>query len=299
MAESKVNDILVFLSVVETGSFASAGRAFGLSRSTAGKAVSRLEDRYGLRLLNRTTRAISMTEEGQRLYKQGLAIQAAIADADVSMAGGEGIPKGTLRIAAPDALGRRLLMPVVRQFQQDWPEVRFEISFSDTLRHIIKDGFDLAVRIGVTSPDTSLISRTLMTDRPVLCASPSYLEGRKTPSRIDHLSTHDLLQFSSVGQRQVWVLQDATEFWSNAPGQVTLRLDNAEALREAALAGMGIALLPSILVKDDLAAGALVRILPDVATGEVPIVALYPHKRFLEPRVRRFIDMLAANMPGH
>ena len=299
MAESKVNDILVFLSVVETGSFASAGRAFGLSRSTAGKAVSRLEDRYGLRLLNRTTRAISMTEEGQRLYKQGLAIQAAIADADVSMAGGEGIPKGTLRIAAPDALGRRLLMPVVRQFQQDWPEVRFEISFSDTLRHIIKDGFDLAVRIGVTSPDTSLISRTLMTDRPVLCASPSYLEGRKTPSRIDHLSTHDLLQFSSVGQRQVWVLQDATEFWSNAPGQVTLRLDNAEALREAALAGMGIALLPSTLVKEDLAAGALVRILPDVSTGEVPIVALYPHKRFLEPRVRRFIDMLAANMPGH
>tara|TARA_R110000764_G_scaffold110653_2_gene197319 strand:- start:25627 stop:26526 length:900 start_codon:yes stop_codon:yes gene_type:complete len=299
MAESKVNDILVFLSVVETGSFASAGRAFGLSRSTAGKAVSRLEDRYGLRLLNRTTRAISMTEEGQRLYKQGLAIQTAIADADMSMAGGEGIPKGTLRIAAPDALGRRLLMPVVRQFQQDWPEVRFEISFSDTLRHIIKDGFDLAVRIGVTSPDTSLISRTLMTDRPVLCASPSYLEGRKTPSRIDHLSTHDLLQFSSVGQRQVWVLQDATEFWSNAPGQVTLRLDNAEALREAALAGMGIALLPSTLVKEDLAAGALVRILPDVSTGEVPIVALYPHKRFLEPRVRRFIDMLAANMPGH
>lgn len=130
MAESKVNDILVFLAVVETGSFASAGRAFGLSRSTAGKAVSRLEDRYGLRLLNRTTRAISMTEEGQRLYKQGLAIQAAIADADLSMAGGEGIPKGTLRIAAPDAFGRRLLMPVVRQFQQDWPEVRFEISFS-------------------------------------------------------------------------------------------------------------------------------------------------------------------------
>lgn len=299
MAESKVNDILVFLSVVETGSFASAGRAFGLSRSTAGKAVSRLEDRYGLRLLNRTTRAISMTEEGQRLYKQGLAIQAAIADADLSMAGGEGIPRGTLRIAAPDALGRRLLMPVVRQFQQDWPEVRFEISFSDTLRHIIKEGFDLAVRIGVTSPDTSLISRTLMTDRPVLCASPSYLEGRETPNRIDHLSTHDLLQFSSVGQRQVWVLQDATEFWSNAPGQVTLRLDNAEALREAALAGMGIALLPSILVKNDLAAGALVRILPEVATGEVPIVALYPHKRFLEPRVRRFIDMLAANIPGH
>jgi DNA-binding transcriptional LysR family regulator len=296
MADSKVNDILVFLSVVDTGSFASGGKAFGLSRSTAGKAVARLEDRYGVRLLNRTTRAISLTEDGQRLYHKGQAIHAAIAKADKSMAGADGIPSGTLRIAAADALGRRLLMPVVRKFQQEWPQVRFEISFSDTVSHIIKDGFDLAVRVGVNSPDVSLISRTLMTDRPVLCASPAYLEDREAPKNIDHLSTHDLLQFSSVGQRQVWALQDASGFWSNASGRVPLRLDSAEALREAALAGMGIALLPGILVKDDLDAGSLMQVLPDIETGKVPIVALYPHKRFLEPRVRQFIDMLAAEM---
>ncbi|WP_421724536.1 LysR family transcriptional regulator [Bauldia sp.] len=298
MADSKVNDILVFLSVVETGSFASAGRAFGLSRSTAGKAVARLEDRYGIRLLNRTTRAISLTEEGQRLFHQGQAIQAAIVAADTSMAGADGVPSGTLRIAAPDALGRRLLMPVVRRFLKQWPEVRFEISFSDTVSRIIKDGFDLAVRVGVTSPDGSLISRTLMTDRPVLCASPAYLKDHDPPKTIDQLSAHDLLQFSSVGQRQVWSLQDATGFWSNAPGRVRLRLDSAEALREAALSGMGIALLPIVLVKDDLKIGSLVQVLPDVKRGEVPIIALYPHKRFLEPRVRRFIDMLAAELSG-
>ncbi len=298
MADSKVNDILVFLSVVNSGSFASGGRAFGLSRSTAGKAVARLEDRYGVRLLNRTTRAISLTEDGQRLYHQGRAIQSAIASADTSMAGADGVPSGTLRIAAPDALGRRLLMPVVRNFQKKWPQVRFEISFSDTISHIIKDGFDLAVRVGVNSPDVSLISRTLMTDRPVLCASPAYLKDREAPKNIDHLSTHDLLQFSSVGKRQVWVLQDASGFWSNATGRVPLRLDSAEALREAALAGMGIAFLPGILINDDLNAGSLIRVLPDVETGKVPIVALYPHKRFLEPRVRRFIDSLASGMSG-
>ncbi|MFV1497777.1 LysR family transcriptional regulator [Phaeobacter sp. JH20_02] len=298
MAGSKVNDILVFLSVVETGNFASAGRAFGLSRSTAGKAVARLEDRYGVRLLNRTSRAISLTEEGQRLYRQGQAIEAAIAAADTSMAGTDGIPSGTLRIAAPDALGRRLLMPVVRRFQKEWPEVRFEISFSDTVTRIIKEGFDLAVRVGVSSPDTSLISRTLMTDRPVLCASPEYLKDLGRPQNLDQLSAHDLLQFSSVGQRQAWALQEAPGFWSTAPGRVRLRLDSAEGLREAALSAMGIAFLPGTLVKDDLNAGILVRILPDVDCGEVPIIALYPHKRFLEPRVRHFIDMLAKELPG-
>ncbi|OBY25295.1 LysR family transcriptional regulator [Leisingera sp. JC1] len=298
MAGSKVNDILVFLSVVETGNFASAGKAFGLSRSTAGKAVARLEDRYGVRLLNRTTRAISLTEDGQKLYLQGQAIQAAIAAADTSMVGTDGIPSGTLRIAAPDALGRRLLMPLVQKFQKEWPDVRFEISFSDSVRRIVRDGFDLAVRVGITSPDTSLISRTLMTDRPVLCASSAYLKDWGTPKNIDQLSTHDLLQFSSFGQRQVWALQDGSGFWSNAPGRVRLRLDSAEGLREAAMSGMGIAFLPGVLVKDDLNAGRLVQVLPDLDCGKLPIVALYPHKRFLEPRVRHFIDLLAAELPG-
>lgn len=296
MADSKVNDILLFMSVVETGNFASAGRAFGLSRSTAGKAVARLEDRYGVRLLNRTTRAISLTEEGQRLYHQGRAVQAAIAATDRCMQGANGLPVGTLRIAAPDALGRRLLMPVAHKFRKVWPQVRFEISFSDALSQIIKDGFDLAVRVGVTSPDASLIARTLMTDKPLLCASPSYLQEHGVPTSIDHLSTHDILQFASVGQRQVWSLQDASGFWSKAPGRVTLRLDSAEGLYEAALASMGIALLPFVLAEHDLKAGRLVQVLPDVACGKVPIVALYPHKRFLEPRVRHFIDMLAAEL---
>lgn len=299
MADSKVNDILIFMSVVDAGNFVAGGRVFGLSRSTAGKAVARLENRYGVRLLNRTTRAISLTEEGNKLYQQGHTIRAAIAAADTSMASATGTPIGTLRIAAPDALGRKLLFSVVQNFQKKWPDVRFEISFSDTVSRVIEDGFDLALRIGVTSPDRSFISRTLMTETPVLCASPSYFDARQPPQTIEQLSTHDLLQFSSGGERQVWGLQDAAEFWANAPGHVRVRLNSAEGLREAAMAGMGIALLPNILVHEDMEKGTLVHVLPEVDCGEIPIVVLYPHKRFLEPRVRHFIDMLIEDLPGN
>lgn len=296
MGDSKVNDILLFMSVAETGNFASAGRAFGLSRSTAGKAVTRLENRYGVRLLNRTTRAVSLTEAGQRLFAQGEAIQAAIADADACLETVDGIPKGTLRIAAPDALGRRIILPVVAEFQKTWPDVRFEISLSDTVSRIIEDGFDLAIRIGVTAPDATLISRTLMVEQTVLCASPAYLADRDAPRNADQLSTHDLLQFSSAAKRQAWSLPDSGSFPSNVSGRVRLRMDSAEGLRAAALAGMGIALLPMALVKADLHAGHLVRVLPDVSCGEVPIIALFPHKKFLEPRVRRFIDALVSDL---
>lgn len=296
MGDSKVNDILLFISVAATGNFASAGRTFGLSRSTAGKAVTRLEERYGVRLLNRTTRAISLTEAGQRLFAQGEAIQAAIADADACLETVDGIPRGTLRIAAPDALGRRIILPVVATFQKTWPDVRFEISFSDTVSRIIEDGFDLAIRVGVTTPDATLISRTLMVEKTVLCASPAYLLDRDAPRNVDQLSTHDLLQFSSVAKRQAWSLQASGSFPGNVSGRVPLRMDSAEGLRAAAQAGMGIALLPMALVKDDLSAGRLVRVLPDVDCGEVPIIALYPHKKFLEPRVRRFIDALVSDL---
>ena len=296
MGDSKVNDILLFMTVASTGSFASAGRAFGLSRSTAGKAVTRLEDRYGVRLLNRTTRAVSLTEAGQRLFAQGEAIQAAIAKADACLETADGIPKGTLRITAPDALGRRIILPVVATFQKTWPDVRIEISFSDTVSRIIEDGFDLAIRVGVTTPDATLISRTLTVEKTVLCASPAYLTVRDAPRNVDQLSTHDLLQFSSVAKRQVWSLPDPGSFPGNVSGRVPLRTDSAEGLRAAALAGMGIALLPMVLVKDDLRAGRLLRVLPDVDCGEVPIIALYPHKKFLEPRVRRFIDALVSDL---
>ncbi|MFY2822693.1 LysR family transcriptional regulator [Ruegeria sp. MALMAid1280] len=296
MADSKVNDILIFLAVADAGSFVAGGKRFGLTRSTAGKAVARLEERYGARLFNRTTRALSLTEEGQRLYQEGLAIRSAISNADAVMEGGDGTPTGTLRVAAPDAVGRRLLLPILRRFLAKWPDVRVDVSFSDMRQNLVEDGFDLAIRLGVTSPDRALISRVLTEDRPILVASPTYLEDHSAPTMIEHLSTHDLLQFSSDGQHQGWAFQDDLEFLNKAPGRVRIRFDSAEALREAAVSGMGIALLPTLLVKSDIESGELVRVLPKIDCGTIPIIALYPHRKFLEPRVRRFIDMLAGEL---
>lgn len=292
MIGSKVNDILLFLSVVETGSFVAAGKMFGLSRSTAGKAIARLEDGYGARLLNRSTRALDLTEEGKRLYEHGLAIRDAIAAADNSIASDSGVPRGVLRITAPDALGRRLLLPTVRRYLDTWPETQIEMSLSDRVDKIIGKGFDLAIRIGVGAPDQGFISRTLLRDETILCAAPVYFEGRDRPRNVEQLTRHDLLQFASRSERQGWHLQEADGTRARAQGQVRLRLDSAEALRATALDGLGIALLPQLLVEDDIAAGRLEMVLPHLDHGQVPILALYPHKRLLEPRVRRFIDML-------
>ena len=132
--------------------------------------MARLEDRYGVRLLNRTSRAVSLTGAGQRLFAQGEAIQAAIADACLETV--DGIPRGMLRITAPDALGQRIILPVVTKFQRTWPDVRLQVSFSDTVSRIIEDGFDLDIRVGVTTPDATLISRTLTVRKPCCARRP-------------------------------------------------------------------------------------------------------------------------------
>lgn len=259
--------------------------------------MARLESSYSVRLLNRTTRALSLTEEGRRLYEHGQAIRAAIEAADTNVVGDSSAPRGTLRITAPDAIGRRLLLPTIQTFLQKWPDIRIEARFSDGIDNIVEDGFDLAMRVGVTSQDHNLIARTVLTDEPVLCAAPSYFEGRDHPGSVEQLSLHDLLQFSSGGERQGWNLQDENGVWSKAQGRVRLRLDNADALRDAALSGLGIAMLPKLLVNEDIVSGRLERVLPKANAGSVPIILLYPHKRYLQPRVRQFIDMLVEQLP--
>lgn len=296
MIGSKVNDILVFLSVVETGSFVAGGKAFGLSRSTAGKAVARLEERYGARLLNRTTRALDLTEEGRSLYEHGQAIRTAIEAADESVTGDPTTPRGTLRIAAPDGIGRRLVLPTVYRYLEAWPQTQIEMSFSDRVDNLVQEGFDLSIRISVQPPEQGFVVRTLFRGRALLCAAPSYFETRDRPLKAEHLSRHDLLQFASGQERQVWTLQEEDGTAFRAQERVRLRCDSAEALRAASLAGRGIALLPQIMVEKDIAEGRMEHVLPQMKLDAVPLVALYPHRRLLDARVRRFIDMLSEDL---
>ncbi|NYT29132.1 LysR family transcriptional regulator [Rhizobium sp. WYCCWR 11128] len=300
MPRTNLNDILIFMAVVDAGSFIAGGQAMGLSRSAAGKAVIRLEDRLGARLLNRTTRTLSLTDEGRMFYERGLQILVSVDEAEASVAGQNSTPRGVLRLAVPDAFGRLVVLPLLEKYLRAWPDIQVEVSFTDRLADIVEEGFDLAIRIGATATvsDTRLVSRVIATYKARLCASPSYLAERGEPRDIDDLAVHDCLIFAGRNQRQGWRFRGKGGSWIKAQGRSRLRLDSGEAIRDAALAGLGIALLPDFLVTDDLAAGRLRQILADLETDDAKIVTLYPDKRLLEPRVRRFIDLMVEEL-GH
>lgn len=292
MLRANLNDIQVFMAVVDAGSFVAGGQAMGLSRSAAGKAVIRLEDRLGARLLNRTTRTLSLTDEGRAFYERGLQILASVDEAEASVAGRNSTPRGVLRLTAPAAFGRLVVLPLIRKYLRAWPDIQVEVSLTDRLADIVEEGFDLAVRIGVTAPDTRLVSRVVARYKAVLCASPSYLAERGEPLDMDALAGHDCLIFSSRNQRQSWRFRGEGCSWVKAHGRSRLRLDSGEAIRDAAIAGLGIGFLPDFLVAEDLAAGRLQQVLSGLEADDVKIVTIYPDKRLLEPRVRHFIDLM-------
>ncbi|XXT19562.1 LysR family transcriptional regulator [Sorangium sp. So ce429] len=296
MLRANLSDILVFMAVVEEGSFIAGGQAMGLTRSAAGKAVSRLEDRLGVRLLNRTTRSLSLTDEGRVFHDRGLQILAAVDDAEASVAGRSGTPRGLLRLTVPDAFGRLVVLPLLRRYLEAWPDIQVEVSFTDRLADIVEEGFDLAVRIGEAPPDTRLVSRVVARYKAMLCAAPSYIAERGEPRSLDELAGHDCLIFSSRNRRQSWRFVGDDGAWVKAQGRSRLRLDSGEALRDAAVAGLGIAFLPDFLVAEDVAAGRLQQVLPYLEAEEVKIVTIYPTRRLLEPRVRRFIDLMVEEL---
>ncbi|MCA2411641.1 LysR family transcriptional regulator [Rhizobium leguminosarum bv. viciae 248] len=296
MPRTNLNDILIFMAVVDAGSFIAGGQAMGLSRSAAGKAVTRLEDRLGARLLNRTTRTLSLTDEGRMFYERGLQILVSVDEAEASVAGQNSTPRGVLRLTVPDAFGRLVVLPLLEKYLRAWPDIQVEVSFTDRLADIVEEGFDLAIRVGATATDTRLVSRVIATYKARLCASPSYLAERGEPRNVDDLAVHDCLISAGRNQRQGWRFRGEGGSWIKAQGRSRLRLDSGEAIRDAALAGLGIALLPDFLVTDDLAAGRLRQILADFETDDAKIVTLYPDKRLLEPRVRRFIDLIVEEL---
>ena len=297
MSGAHLNEILVFMAVVDAGSFVAGGQAMGLSRSAASKAVGRLEDRLSVRLLNRTTRTLSLTDEGRGFYDRGRVILQAIEDAEASVAGRDGTPRGLMRLTVPDAYGRLVILPLVGRYLARWPELRMEVSFTDRQADIVEEGYDLAIRIGEAPPDTRLVSRVVARSGWALVAAPAYLEAKGEPSNIEGLRDHDRLIFSSRGRRQSWRFRKPDGTWITAQGLSRLRLDSGEALCDAAVAGLGIAFLPDFVVARDLAAGRLRRLLTDLDGGDAVITAIYPSRRLLEPRVRRFINLLVER-PG-
>jgi len=289
-----LNEIVIFMAVADAGSFARGGRSMGLTGSAASKAVARLEARLGVRLLHRNSRAVSLTSEGERFRESGRTILEAFDEAEANIAVPDGKLRGLLRLSVPDAFGRRVIMPLVNDYLDQHVEVRIDIDFSDHPVDLIEEGFDLAIRIGGESAPDGIVSR-VVAEYPVwICAAPSYLERRGHPPHAEELSGHDCILFRSRTRTQGWFGQSGDERVDKLLAHGRLRMNSAEAIRQAVLAGLGIALLPSFLVEEDLAAGLLVRLFPELGTRTVRILCLYPSRRLVDPRVRTFIDNVSA-----
>jgi len=289
-----LNEIVIFMAVADAESFARGGRTMGLTGSAASKAVARLEARLGVRLLHRNSRAVSLTSEGERFRESGRAILEAMDEAEASIAVPDGKPRGLLRLSVPDAFGRRVIMPLVSEYLERWPDVRIDIDFSDRPVDLVEEGFDLAIRIGGESAPDGIVSR-VVAEYPVwICAAPSYLERRGHPPHVEALSGHDCILFRSRTRTQEWFDHPGGEHADKVLAHGRLRMNSAEAIRMAALSGLGIALLPAFLVDDDLSAGHLVRLFPELGVQTVRILCLYPSRRLVDPRVRTFIDNVSA-----
>lgn len=292
-----VDELEVFVRVVQAGSFSAAARELDLTPSAVSKQIARLEDRLGARLLNRTTRRLNATEVGSAFYERCARILTDMAEAEQAVIDLHAAPRGLLRMSLPLSFGRLHIVPLIPEFLASYPEVRIDISFNDRLVDLIEDGLDLAVRVGELS-DSSLIARRLAPNRRAVCGSPAYFERVGRPERPSDLSDHNCLVYTYRTLRHDW------RFRGPGGGEETVRVagnletNEAEALRTSVLAGVGIGLLPLWLVGHDLKAGRLEEVLPGYHAPDSAIYAVYPAGRHLSPKVRAFVDLLAARFSG-
>ncbi|KQN30305.1 LysR family transcriptional regulator [Sphingomonas sp. Leaf34] len=295
MAPGNINDIVAFVAAAEAGSFVGAARARAMTRSGIAKSVARLEDRLGVRLFHRTTRSLGLTDDGRVFLDRCTQILADLEEAELSMSDGGGEPQGLFRMTAPMTFGRLLVLPLLNDFLASWPRLKADVSFTDRVSDIIEDGLDLAIRIGETRENSSLITRTLTHQHDLVVASPAYLSVAPAPQHPDDLLGHTCLNYVSAGQTRGWRFAIEGKTVVVKP-RARLSLDSGEALRDAVVSGAGLAFLPSYVVDRDLSEGRLVAVLTTYAAPPVPISMIYPSRRHLAPKVRRFIDLLAGNI---
>lgn len=289
-----LNCMKTFVAVVETESFTAAGTRLDISKALVSKYVGILEDHLGTRLLNRTTRRLSLTESGLAYYERCLQILADVDEAEQVAAQSAAIPRGTLKVAMPVSFGTVRIAPLLTEYMRRYPEVRLDIALADRRVDLIEDGYDLAIRVG-NLPESGLIARKLATDRIVLCASPAYVKAHGRPHAPADLKQHACLNYSYSSSGDEW-------FFGTGKMRAAVRVDgpmranNGDMLRLAALDGAGLIWQPHFIVAADLQAGRLVELMTDRSSTELGIYAIYPSRKHLSAKVRTFVDYLAACM---
>ncbi|MFP5391195.1 MAG: LysR family transcriptional regulator [Gammaproteobacteria bacterium] len=282
----------VFARVVEKGSFSAAAEEFRISPTMAGKHVQFLEERLGTRLLNRTTRRQSLTEAGSVYYERCKIALAEVDAAEASAGALQQVPRGLLRVSAPVTFGANALVGAVGDYLERYPDVQIELALNDRVVNLVEDAFDLAFRIGEL-PDSSLVARQLAPYRMVACAAPAYLAARGTPVTPDDLAGHNCMGFMySVAQKH-WQFADRESF-RQVRINGNFRVNSGQALRTAALHGMGIIVQAEVLVAADLAAGTLVRVLPGHELPSQRMHLVYPSGRNPTLKLKSFVEFMLA-----
>jgi DNA-binding transcriptional LysR family regulator len=283
-----------FVTVVDSGSLTAAAKALDLSGPMVGKHVRALEDRLGVPLLLRTTRRQRLTEAGRRYYEQCRAILDHVADAERGVEAHHSVPRGTLRVSAAVNYGSMVLAPLVADFLTRHPALRVELILDDRYVDLIDEGFDVAIRVGPLA-DSALVARRLSDYRLAICAAPSYIARRGRPQRVEDLAEHELMGFSRWSPRGGWRLGADPE--AAAPRDCRFVSNNGQALRMAALAGLGLVLQPHALLAGDIAAGRLVEVLRDHLPRPGIINAVYLRERRMTPKLELFLTFLRDRLP--
>lgn len=285
----------IFVSVVQNGSLSSAGRQLGLSPASVSRHIGALEESLGCRLVNRTSRKLTLTEAGELYYAKVGEILQQIAEANESVAQLQVLPRGTLRVHSRVLVGHLHLVPVLPDYLARYPEVKVELSMSNHVIDVVEQNIDVDIRIGKLV-DSSLVARKLAGSERLLVAAPSYLDAHPRIARPADLAAHNCLTYRINVGRTVWRFLDAQGVLEEIPVAGNLTTDNGYALLTATLAGIGISLMPDWSVRDDLAAGRLRRLLPGFRISHIEfdngIYAVFQKSRHMSAKVRTFIDFL-------
>jgi DNA-binding transcriptional LysR family regulator len=289
--------IRAFVQVFDAGGFSAAARQHGRSKALLSKYVTDLEDYLGVRLMNRTTRKLSLTEAGEAYYREASQLLQQLDELDASILDQTLAPRGLLRVSAARNFGEMILAPAIFAFLAEQPDVTLDLRLEDRFVDLVEEGIDVALRISAAQ-DSSLIARRICNMQHSVVASPAYLAAHRTPSKPEDLRNHScIIDTNLQGQANWRFIEDGETVSIHVNGPV--RVNSPLSARDAALAGLGIALLPGYLADPMLASGQLVRLLDEFVQTGSSLQAVYPHRRHLAGKVRALIDYLVAWFEAH
>ena len=296
---SGVQQFFAFAQTARRGSFAEAARDLGSSPSTVAKSVARLEAQLGVKLFHRTTRRVSLTGDGERLYRRCERVLAEVEDLQAEAAGARATPSGTLRIDLPITYGRRIVMPLLAELVRRHPALKLDVRLQDGYADLVRDGVDLAIRVGPLR-DSTLVARRVDWQQLVIVASPDYLSEQGAPARIEDLARHSAIVFRmpTSGRHRPWQVRQGRRQVELQPEPRTL-VNDGEGMVAAAVMGLGLAQIPDYMASDELACGRLLEVMPSHRPTPMPISAVTPSSRLMPPRVKVALEALEALRKRH